>query len=217
MSTSTAANEPLEGSRQTQEQPQLSPGRPRRWSEIEDKILKQAVALHGVSHWDDVAKLIWTKSAEECRARWAEIVPLLHDNLARLESEDTQQQQQQLRKRSMTAAASLSSQPSPLCIQEQQEVGEGSTSRQTKGEIVFRSEPPSPVLAASPTSPPTRSPSVSPILEPAAILITRRRSNTEPAARPSSAASNPLAGEQNREWLAPHPLMPGRFRGLGQH
>ncbi|KAI5925064.1 hypothetical protein F4810DRAFT_87102 [Camillea tinctor] len=52
------------------------------WSEIEDKILKEAVSRHGVNQWDGVARLIWTKSADECRARWAELVPVLHEHLA---------------------------------------------------------------------------------------------------------------------------------------
>ncbi|KAI2467095.1 hypothetical protein F4781DRAFT_433747 [Annulohypoxylon bovei var. microspora] len=188
-----------------------------RWSEIEDNILKQAVARHGVSHWDDVAKLIWTrKSAEECRARWAEIVPLLHDGLARRE----QNLGQQRRKRSMTASASIpeTSQheetayfeplPPPLIRRRR---GQGPEEESVQGvagdmsNITAYTEPPSP----EPRTLSTRKPPPSSLT---AALTSRSRRNTEPGARPSQTTASSPGEEHQHEWLAPHPLMPGRFR-----
>ncbi|KAI1761273.1 hypothetical protein GGR53DRAFT_525293 [Hypoxylon sp. FL1150] len=48
------------------------------WSDVEDNMLKQAVAQHGINNWDTVAKMLWTrKDAKQCRARWAELAPML--------------------------------------------------------------------------------------------------------------------------------------------
>ncbi|XDG08931.1 hypothetical protein ABKA04_008546 [Annulohypoxylon sp. FPYF3050] len=179
-----------------------SPKTSSHWSEIEDNILKQAVARHGVSHWDDVAKLIWTKkSAEECRARWAEIVPLLHDGLARREQDLGHQR----RKRSQTASASVAHHgdaeyfeplPPPL-IQRRKLPGleEEPALGVDKGKSILQrhTEPPTPIARA----PSGRKPPYSALT---AALNARGRRNTEPGARPE------------REWMAPHPLMPGRSR-----
>ncbi|KAI1334634.1 hypothetical protein F5Y15DRAFT_286933 [Xylariaceae sp. FL0016] len=76
--SSTTSNTPRLGPQQPR-----SPGFQRRdsWSEVENQILKKAVERHGVSKWDAVAKMIWTgKSPEACRARWAQLVPQLHDS-----------------------------------------------------------------------------------------------------------------------------------------
>ncbi|KAI5865691.1 hypothetical protein GGS23DRAFT_350740 [Durotheca rogersii] len=48
--------------------PEGGPGPPPRWSEVEDGILKEAVARHGVCRWSEVAKLIWTKDAGDADA-----------------------------------------------------------------------------------------------------------------------------------------------------
>ncbi|KAI1205577.1 uncharacterized protein F4807DRAFT_442206 [Annulohypoxylon truncatum] len=193
------------------------------WSEIEDNILKQAVARHGVSHWGDVSKFIWTKkSAEECRARWAEIVPLLHDGLAQREHDLGQQR----RKRSMTASASVSEAlqsdeatyfeplPPPL-IRGWENPGLEESARSARGiqsaakdtsDLQRHTEPPSPSLRVpSATKPPPSSLT--------AALSARGRRNTEPGARPPQTATGSNVGERpGREWRAPHPLMPGRSR-----
>ncbi|KAI1454860.1 hypothetical protein F4805DRAFT_300701 [Annulohypoxylon moriforme] len=204
--------------------PDSSPKTSSRWSEIEDNILKQAVARHGVSHWDDVAKLIWTKkSAEECRARWAEIVPLLHDGLAQREHDLGRN-----RKRSMTASASISETPRdedmtyfeplppPLIRERRKKEVEEESSRNDqnvqnvigdKSNFQRHTEPPSP----SPRIPPTTK---QPPTSLTAALTARGRRNTEPGVRPSQTATvGSNDGErQKREWIAPHPLMPGRSR-----
>ncbi|KAI0137759.1 hypothetical protein F4776DRAFT_623346 [Hypoxylon sp. NC0597] len=186
-----------------------------RWTEIEDSILKQGVARHGVSHWDDVAKMIWTrKSAEECRARWAELVPLLHDSLARRESD---LEQYEHRKRSMTESASASKtsqcqeaayfQPllSPVVKEQKQESREEVT--ETTAHAKSNTRPSTPNSQV----PPTIKPPLSSGLAPTAVSALRSRRNTEPGARPCQTAAS-SSGEQKYEWLAPHPLMPGRFR-----
>ncbi|OTB02647.1 hypothetical protein M426DRAFT_264278 [Hypoxylon sp. CI-4A] len=210
-----------------------------RWTEIEDKILKKAVSEHGVSHWDDVARMIWTrKSPDECRARWAELVPILYDEMALQNS--VQELQRQGRQRSQTAYASVSSPsalkhqnssyflplPSPLLEQQYKEVYPNqpskeqlpSTSISNKGAPTSHTEPSSPFASASaststfaiPPVPstikrPPRPPPLPPheaITAPAALL-SRTRSHTAPGLRPEV---------QQREWSAPHPLMPGRYR-----
>ncbi|KAI0880079.1 uncharacterized protein GGS22DRAFT_198395 [Annulohypoxylon maeteangense] len=203
-------------SRRPPPEPDSSPKIKSRWSEIEDNILKQAVARHGVSHWDDVARLIWTKkSAEECRARWAEIVPLLHDGLAQREHDLGQR-----RKRSMTAFASVSETPQnkntpsferlpPPLIQDRKGEEESTKTQSSvgfKSNIQRHTEPPSPSSRApSTTKPPPSSLAVA--------LTARGRRNTEPGVRPSQTAAESRNGErQGREWMAPHPLMPGRSR-----
>ncbi|XXH06056.1 component of the polarisome [Hypoxylon texense] len=55
----------------------------KRWSEIEDNLLKTAVERHGVDAWGKVAQMVWFRNPAQCRARWAELVPLLHDEVAR--------------------------------------------------------------------------------------------------------------------------------------
>ncbi|KAI1094110.1 hypothetical protein F5B19DRAFT_447313 [Rostrohypoxylon terebratum] len=194
--------------------PGPSPETSSRWSEIEDNILKQAVARHGVSHWDDVAKLIWTKkSAEECRARWAEIVPLLHDGLARRE----QDLGQQSRKRSVTAsersrhedAEYFEPLPPPLIqrrkLPELEEEPGPSTDDRGNSILQRHTEPPTPTSRAQPA----RKPPYSALT---AALNARGRRNTEPGVRPSQTPASPSGGRQEREWIAPHPLMPGRSR-----
>ncbi|KAI0383646.1 hypothetical protein F5Y04DRAFT_287321 [Hypomontagnella monticulosa] len=203
MSASTLSN-PSSGPEQTTKPPT-------RWSEIEDKILKQAVALHGVSHWEDVAKLIWTrKSAEECRARWAELVPILHETLARREYDIEQQKRN--RKRSMTtsgspASASTSYVLPPLpCADLGDKYSYAPTTSKAAGTAKSRTEPSSPesesLLSMFPV--PASLPS-----SPGAAMRTRRY--TEPDTRPSEQTARPRRGEP-REQVAPHPLMPGRPR-----
>ncbi|KAI1105558.1 hypothetical protein F4804DRAFT_303810 [Jackrogersella minutella] len=214
-----SANSPKDPSPRSEQDHKSSP----RWSEIEDNILKQAVARYGVSRWDDVAKMIWTKkSAEDCRARWAELVPLLHDVLARQEYD---RKQQQRRQRSMTVSASGSEasqrqdatdfQPLPPPILEQQTRGlpaeeEAAQSRaRARPKTKSYTEPPSP-------DPQTLSATKPPLSSLAAVLPERIRRNTEPGARPADTTASPRAKErpqqQQHEWLAPHPLMPGRPR-----
>ncbi|KAI6082465.1 hypothetical protein F4821DRAFT_281756 [Hypoxylon rubiginosum] len=55
-----------------------------KWSETDDNILRKAVADYGVNNWDNVAKMLWTrKDAKQCRARWAELAPILQARMAR--------------------------------------------------------------------------------------------------------------------------------------
>ncbi|KAI1772004.1 hypothetical protein F4818DRAFT_454197 [Hypoxylon cercidicola] len=97
------------GSRRQDPEPADQEAKPR-WSEIEDKILKQGVAQHGVDNWEEVAKMIWTrKDAEQCRARWAELVPILHDEMARGEAAGGRTR----RERSRTSPAATSTGPRP--------------------------------------------------------------------------------------------------------
>ncbi|KAI0105992.1 hypothetical protein F4814DRAFT_452369 [Daldinia grandis] len=179
-----------------------NPPQPPRWSDIEDRILKQAVARHGVSHWDDVARAVWTrKSAEECRARWAALVPVLYQGLARRESA----LEQCRRGRSVTVSAVASSASMPG-------QGDGDASsptlplpRAAEGSVKFHTEPSSPTPLATPTA---ESPSL--LLSSASA---RNRRNTEPGERPLRTGSASRGrGEEGREWLAPHPLMRGRPR-----
>ncbi|KAI8956963.1 hypothetical protein F5Y11DRAFT_364479 [Daldinia sp. FL1419] len=169
------------------------------WSEIEDKILKHAVARYGVSRWDDVAKTIWTrKSAEECRARWAELVPVLYEGLARRESI-----QEQGRARSTTLPTASTS----VSASEQDDQSSRLRLPPTEGQeggdsVTVNTEPSSP----TPLTPTTESP---PSLTSASA---RTRRNTEPGTRPLRAKSMPRGRGEEREWLAPHPLMPGRPR-----
>ncbi|KAI4869735.1 hypothetical protein F4820DRAFT_365645 [Hypoxylon rubiginosum] len=98
---------PRKGSRQPEADQEPKPPR---WSEIEDKILKQGVARHGVNAWGKVAMMIWTrKDADQCRARWAELVPILHDEVARKEA--ARAKGPLGRERSTTSPASTSTAP----------------------------------------------------------------------------------------------------------
>ncbi|OTA68325.1 hypothetical protein K449DRAFT_461188 [Hypoxylon sp. EC38] len=188
-----------------------------RWTEIEDSILKQGVARHGVSHWDDVAKMIWTrKSAEECRARWAELVPLLHDSLARRESD---LEQHERRKRSMTASASVSKTPRRLEAASLEPLLSPVVKEQNRESRVEVIETAAHVRSSTrPSTPTPQIPStIKPPLSssgsaPTAVSTVRSRRNTEPVARPCQTAASSSGEQNNHEWLAPHPLMPGRSR-----
>ncbi|KAI1496381.1 hypothetical protein F5X99DRAFT_414152 [Biscogniauxia marginata] len=153
----------------------------RRWSEIEDKILKEAVSRHGVNQWDGVARLIWTKSADECRARWAELVPVLHDNLAE------------------EAAALMAADPPPSSPpyyssfddegreEEEQQQHQRHRRRERRREgAKTEGAPPSPTQDGTATG--------------SSGTSARIRRNTEP-----SQARRTLS--QRRAWRAPHPLM----------
>ncbi|KAK6948857.1 hypothetical protein Daesc_008928 [Daldinia eschscholtzii] len=190
--------------------PTHGPQRSSRWSEIEDNILKQAVAQYGVNHWEDVAKMIWTgKSAEECRAGWAELVPVLYEGLARRESALEQRRTRSITVSAVAPGTSISrqggknSQPLSLPAQERQELEEALPLTRAKGNAKFSTEPSSPV----PLTPTEDSQS-----PPLASASARNRRNTEPA-RPFRTKSVSCGrGEGEREWFAPHPLMPGRPR-----
>ncbi|KAI1138029.1 hypothetical protein F5Y05DRAFT_413346 [Hypoxylon sp. FL0543] len=198
-------------------EPHEEPKPPSRWTEIEDRILKQGVARYGVSHWDDVARLIWTRrSAEECRARWAELVPLLHDSLARRESRSEQQER---RKRSMTASAPILKttrhqevaylEPPPRAALEQrkQELREGPI------KTTAPAQPITELSSSTPQVPLTMKPQLSsPGPAQAAAPALRSRRNTEPRVGAYQAVAGSGEEQKQREWLAPHPLMPGRFR-----
>jgi hypothetical protein len=40
------------------------------WTKLEDHLLAQAVALIGPRRWSDVAKLVPSRTAKQCRERW---------------------------------------------------------------------------------------------------------------------------------------------------
>ncbi|KAI1655320.1 hypothetical protein F4813DRAFT_391742 [Daldinia decipiens] len=207
-----SAKLPEEASPEPEPSPQQSSSR---WSQIEDRILKQAVARYGVSHWDDVAKMVWTRrSAEECRARWAELVPILYQGLARRESALEQRRTRSITVSAVASSASIpqqendeSSQTPPLPIQGRPgSKGELPLAR-VDGNAKFYTEPSSP---SSPTPLTYMPESPSPPLSSASA---RNRRNTEPGQRPFRAESMSRGRrEDRREWLAPHPLMPGRPR-----
>ncbi|KAI0007204.1 hypothetical protein F4779DRAFT_619827 [Xylariaceae sp. FL0662B] len=154
-----------------------------RWSEIEDQLLKEGVRRHGVNEWGSVASLIWTKSAPECRARWAELVPVLHEQMQEQEAEEV------IRRKGPDYT------PAPL-----DGSGEGGDGRgrsmgrgKEKGKQKQQQPPPLSHARSQPATPYT------PTARPAHESRTRR--NTVPAAGP---------GERERErkvWRAPHPLM----------
>ncbi|KAI1395438.1 hypothetical protein F4819DRAFT_189932 [Hypoxylon fuscum] len=179
------------------------------WSEIEDTILKRAVAQHGVNRWDDVARLIWSKGgADECRARWAELVPLLHDEIAGQGSDDVTTPGRT--RRSMTVSASTSGAaqqesyfqlPPPALPDQRQQI--------LDADLIAKTVPSSPASLIPSLSTPTAKPP----LPPPPVPLGRTRSNTEPPTR-TVASSLPTSG--GKEWLAPHPLMPGRYRGQGR-
>ncbi|KAI1638384.1 hypothetical protein F4809DRAFT_260995 [Biscogniauxia mediterranea] len=147
------------------------------WSEIEDKILKEAVSRHGVNQWDGVARLIWTKTADECRARWAELVPVLHENLA--------EQAAALSRRHSTT-------PSPYYSSSDEEEDDDDNSK-TKNTIAHRRQERRHRDGAQ-TGEALSSPAT---LQDA---MNRGRRNTEP-----SQSRRTLS--QRRSWRAPHPLM----------
>ncbi|KAF3069851.1 hypothetical protein GL218_07826 [Daldinia childiae] len=206
--------------------PNHSPQQPSaRWSEIEDRILKQAVARHGVSHWDDVAKMVWTRKSAECRARWAELVPILYQGLARRESA---LEQRRTRSITVSAVASSATMPQPQQGDDDDDDDDETPQTQTpplpiqgqlrpKGELPptrvegtakFNTEPSSP-SSPTPLTPTTESPLPPPLSSTSA----RNRRNTEPGERPFRAESTSRGRrEERRQWLAPHPLMPGRPR-----
>ncbi|KAI2618959.1 hypothetical protein GGS26DRAFT_602176 [Hypomontagnella submonticulosa] len=231
MSTSTPSSDPSAALGQA--------ARPSsRWSEIEDDILKQAVALHGVNQWDDVARMVWTrKSAEECRSRWAELVPILHDSLARREYH--LEQEQKLRKRSMTASAATSDTSTTAFpyMPSSQRLEYILPSVRALGRPVPGTEYPFPNMSEAagtaksrtePSSPTPASPLPAitipiPIPEPLPSTpeaAARSRRNTEPSARssppPYRSTVRPQRGAEQQqpqsERIAPHPLMPGRPR-----
>ncbi|KAL7620871.1 Myblike DNAbinding domain-containing protein [Parahypoxylon ruwenzoriense] len=209
-----------------------------RWSEIEDSILTEAVARNGVSRWDDVARLIWTRNADECRERWAQLAPLLHDKFARRESNAAGAVEQCKVRRSMTVSISPSasssfsvsqeqeaySQPPPLLPQQgwrlqpppiYQQLWPRQEPREEVSPRVH--EPPSPFTPPTLSTPTVPTPSAQ-TLATMAVSVERTRRNTVPASRAFRAtATGRAAGveQPQREWLAPHPLMPGRPRKQG--
>ncbi|KAI1804271.1 hypothetical protein F4811DRAFT_571452 [Daldinia bambusicola] len=214
---------PTRGPRQSQQ--------PVHWSEIEENILKEAVARYGVSHWEDVAKMIWTgKTAEDCRAHWAELVPVLYEGLVRRESAREQRRTRSITVSAVGSARSTSRQgdktsqatrpapsrpapastpmlpsgPASASAQERQGTAGDMASNQADGNIAGITHPAASLVPLPPTG---ESP-----LSPLGSASARIRRNTEPA-RPfhaTPASRGKRTGE--REWLAPHPLMPGRRR-----
>ncbi|KAI0839320.1 hypothetical protein F5Y06DRAFT_295940 [Hypoxylon sp. FL0890] len=197
------------------------PKRSSHWTEIEDRILKQGVARHGVNHWDEVAKMIWTRrSAEECRARWAELVPLLHDSLARRESRSEQQER---RKRSVTTSASVSvlktsqhqeaAHFEPLSTSVLKLKQQRQESREEFTEITAQVESGTEPSTSTTEVPSTTITSLSSVgSAQAAGPVSRSRRHTEPGVPSYQTAAGPSRGREQHEWLAPHPLMPGRSR-----
>ncbi|KAI1464413.1 uncharacterized protein F4812DRAFT_211061 [Daldinia caldariorum] len=206
---------PPQGPQQSQQPP--------RWSEIEDKILKEAVARYGVNHWEDVARTIWTrKTAEECRARWAELVPVLYEGLVRRESTREQRRTRSVTVSAVASGASMSCQddmksqiqePVPSCLalapapapiafpaQEQQGAGEKLPPNRADGNATGNT----PLAPLSPT--------VEGSLPLLASESARTRRNTEPAQPFHATPVSRGRGGGEREWLAPHPLMRGRQR-----
>ncbi|KAI1384283.1 uncharacterized protein F4822DRAFT_440391 [Hypoxylon trugodes] len=202
------------------------------WSEIEDHILKQGVARHGVNHWDDVAQMIWTRrSTEECRARWAQLLPILHDDLARQES-DLERQRQQHRNRSLTTPELNRSKSiemnesvrvelpllplSPATQVEPTEIVAEEASHRNGTRVIPRPRSPLPTSSAPIPIPAPRPPLRRGTVEDDLQYHHRLRSFTEPGLRPRPPSSIRPRLEQEpqqpRELLAPHPLMPGRHR-----
>ncbi|KAI0169893.1 hypothetical protein GGR52DRAFT_573942 [Hypoxylon sp. FL1284] len=69
--------------------PPPPPPPPVQWTEAEDETLKELVAQYGVQDWRSVSLAMPTgKSEAQCRNRWAEIVPGLHENAAQLAFEN---------------------------------------------------------------------------------------------------------------------------------
>ncbi|KAI2782669.1 hypothetical protein F4815DRAFT_462228 [Daldinia loculata] len=210
-----SANMPEEASPEPEHNPQQPSSR---WSEIEDRILKQAVARYGVSRWDDVAKMVWTrKSAEECRARWAELVPILYEGLARRESALEQRRTRSVTVSTVASSASISRrghdesfQTPPLPIQGRLGLKGELPLTRVEGSAKLCTEPSSPY---SPSSPTPLTPTMESPPPPLSSASARNRRNTEPGERPLRAESISRGRrEERREWLAPHPLMPGRPR-----
>ncbi|KAI0599079.1 hypothetical protein F4775DRAFT_552812 [Biscogniauxia sp. FL1348] len=154
----------------------------RHWSEIEDKILKEAVSRHGVNQWDGVARLIWTKTADECRARWAELVPVLHENLA---------------EKAAALGRRHSTTPTPYYSSSDEEDDDDnhtSINTKAKNSIAHRRRERR-ALDGAQTGEAQSSPAT-----PQDASLSRVRRNTEP-----SQTRRTLS--QRRSWRAPHPLM----------